>query len=398
MSNPLDVVHLFDAKVAAVAGTVARSKKAVVSAKEDLDKHQRWLERHRVLCARDLKRHQRRLQRRRAIEACKHIAISVVLLVPSLCGALLHGSIQALIFLYDLISISCSWAGAKARALGLWLIGLLSRGFSWVGVKAHAFGIWLIGLLSIGFSWAGAKARALGLSLFGLLTLSSSWARVQARAFGLWLIGLLSCGFSWIGVKCHGIGLSLIELLSISCSRIGVKAPALVLSLEEIVARQFSQLLVRLGFHDDARGGTRDTSPAGHLDEHRLQEAAFARLRSEHERLQTRIHALDKHYGRRVVSGGQASGASNQEWVQLRELARNAARLFDMQERHLLDSAVSRGSGRPSVVDGTGPLAPIRSLQAGHAVYEAPALARRDDPRAAPRCGGAASLRVWSYW
>ena len=98
-------------------------------------------------------------------------------------------------------------------------------------------------------------------SLFGLLTLSSSWARVQARAFGLWLIGLLSCGFSWIGVKCHGIGLSLIELLSISCSRIGVKAPALVLSLEEIVARQFSQLLfVRLGFHDDARGGTRDTS------------------------------------------------------------------------------------------------------------------------------------------
>ncbi|MGD0533496.1 MAG: hypothetical protein ABSA62_14850 [Methyloceanibacter sp.] len=258
----------------------------------------------------------------------------MVLVVPSLCGALLHGSIQALIVLYDLISISCSWAGAKARGLGLWLIGLLLRGFSWVGVKAHAFGIWLIGLLSIGFSWAGAKARVLGLSLFGLLTLSSSWARVQARAFGLWLIGLLSCGFSWIGVKCHGIGLSLIELLS----------------LEEIVSRQFSQLLVRLGFDDDARGGTRDTSPAGHLDEHRLQEGAFARLRSEHERLQTRIHALDKHYGRRVVSGGQASGASNQEWVQLRELARNAARLFDMQERHLLDSAVSRGSGRPGVV------------------------------------------------
>jgi hypothetical protein len=201
VSDPLDIIYLIDAKVAAVRGIVARSKEVVVSAKEDLDKHERWLQRHRVLCLEDLKRHQHRLKRQRTIRACKQTAMPLVLLVPSLCVALFRGAIWALIYLRDLLSIS----------------------FSWIGVKAHALG----------------------------------------------------------------------------------------LSLEEIIEQQFSQLLVRLGFDDEALDGARDAICANHADEKRKREAAFVRLRAEHERLQNRIHAMDKLYGRRFLNGGRATGVSS---------------------------------------------------------------------------------------
>ena len=342
MSDPLDITHLIDAKVAAVKGTVARSKQVAVWTKEDLDKHERWLQGYRVLAAEDLKRHQRRLKRRRTIRACEQTAISLILLVPSICAALFHGAIWALICLGNLLSISGFWIGAKAHALGVWLIGLLSLSCLWIGVQARTCGLWLIELLSISFSWVGVRARALALRLIDLVSRNLSWTGVKAPALGRGLIELLSIGFSQVAVKVRPVGLW----------------------LEEIIERQLSQLLVRLGFDNEALDGTRDAIRASHRDERRIQEAAFTRLRAEHEGLQNRIHAMDKAYGQRFLRGGRASGAANKEWVQLRELARNARRLFEMQERHLLNS--SRASGRPGVVNGTGPLAPIHSLKTGH--------------------------------
>ncbi|MGC2409727.1 MAG: hypothetical protein WA441_06990 [Methyloceanibacter sp.] len=386
MSDPLDITHLIDAKVAAVKRTVAWSKQVAVWAKEDLDKHERWLQGYRVLAAEDLKRHQRRLKRRRTIRACQQTAISLILLVPSICAALFHGAIWALICLGNLLSISGFWIGAKAHALGVWLVGLLSLSCLWIGVQARTCGLWLIAVLSISCSWVGVKARALGVWLVGLLSLSCLWIGVQARTCGLWLIELLSISFSWVGVraralalrlidlvsrnlswtgvKASALGRGLIELLSIGFSQVAVKVRPVGLWLEEIIERQLSQLLVRLGFDNEALDGTRDAIRASHRDERRIQEAAFTRLRAEHEGLQNRIHAMDKAYGQRFLRGGRASGAANKEWVQLRELARNARRLFEMQERHLLNS--SRASGCPGVVNGTGPLAPIHSLKTGH--------------------------------
>ena len=330
MSDPLDITHLIAAKVAAVKGTVVRSKHVATWAKEDLDKHQRWLQGHRELAAEDLKRHQRRLRRRRAIRAGEQTAIYLVLLVPSICVALFHGATWALIGLGNLLSISGFWIGAKACASGVWLVRLFSMYCCWIGAKARDLRVRLADQIWLGFAWGGERGRAFALWLACLMSLRLLWIGAKVRAFGLWL--------------------------------------------KEIIGRQVSQVPVRLGFDSEACDGTRDALRASHLDEHGLQEAAFVRLRGDHERLQNRIHALDQFYGRRGASGGRAGGAANKDWAQLRELVRNARRLFELQERRLLTPAGSTANGRPGVVNGTGPLVPVHSLKTGQAVYEAPAL------------------------
>jgi hypothetical protein len=109
------------------------------------------------------------------------------------------------------------------------------------------------------------------------------------------------------------------------------------------------------------------------LDPRRLQAAAFARLRAEHDRLQARIHAMDQNYGSRVPARGRADGG---EWAKLRELGRNARRLFEIQEAQMLGPAGSRGNGRSLAQqpNGTTLAASVHPPRAGHSIYEAPAL------------------------
>jgi hypothetical protein len=316
-----------------VPAIVARSKQVVASTRADLDEHCRWLQRHHKLCAKDLKRHQRRLRRRHVIGASKRVAITLVLLVPSLCMALLRGAVQNLISLSRMLGSGCSWIGAKARTFGAWLTGVLLLGCARIGVKARAFGPWLINLLSLGLTWIGIKARALG----------------------LWLIDRIASCFSWIDREVRVPGIALIKLLTHGFSRAGAKARTLGLRFAEIVKRQVSQLFVLLALDDSAREGAGARVDPDLLDLKRLQDAAFVRLRAEHERLQSRIHAISKLDGQRVVNGGLASGASTQEWVQLRALAQNAARLFETQRIGLLNSALSRASEAPNRLTGPTP-------------------------------------------
>jgi hypothetical protein len=79
------------------------------------------------------------------------------------------------------------------------------------------------------------------------------------------------------------------------------------------------------------------------LDPRRLQAAAFVRLRAEHDRLQARIHAMDRSYGSRVPPRRRPDVA---EWAQLRKLGRDARRLFEIQEAELLGPAVPKRNGR----------------------------------------------------
>jgi hypothetical protein len=88
-------------------------------------------------------------------------------------------------------------------------------------------------------------------------------------------------------------------------------------------------------------------------------------------RLQNRIHALDKFYGP-GANGGRAGAAPDKDWVQLRELARNAGRLFEMQERGLLAPTAPPANGRPGAVKRVVSLAPIDPHKVGQGVDEAP--------------------------
>jgi hypothetical protein len=306
VSDPLDITQLIAAKVAAVKGTVARSKIVADWANDDLEKHRRWLQRQRELAAADLKGHRRRVRRRRAIQACEQMALSLVLLVPSICMAVFRGAIWLLTGLGTFLSSSGSWIGAKARGLGVWLADKIWLGFAWCWERGRAFGVWLARLMWLGLSRGVTRAGAAG----------------------MWL--------------------------------------------KDSIGRAISQAPLRLGVDDDARDRMRDALRASRLHERGLQKAAFVRLRADHVRLQNRIHALDKFYGRRGANGGQAGAAPDKDWVQLRELARNARRLFEMQERGLLATAAPPANGRPGAVKRVVSWAPIDPHKVGQGVDEAP--------------------------
>ena len=61
---------------------------------------------------------------------------------------------------------------------------------------------------------------------------------------------------------------------------------------EEIIERQFSNLLGRLTFDDEVLAWVRDALSASHADEKREHERAITRLRTEYDRLQNRMHAM----------------------------------------------------------------------------------------------------------
>jgi site-specific DNA recombinase len=141
---------------------------------------------------------------------------------------------------------------------------------------------------------------------------------------------------------------------------------------EEVLERQFSDLLGRLSIDDEALGWVREALHASHAAEAREHEGAIQRLQTEHRRLQNRLDVMyvDKLDGRidaafyermsrswreeqarclREIGQHQAANRSYMdEGVRLLELARNARNLFESREarekRRLLNFLVSNCS------------------------------------------------------
>jgi site-specific DNA recombinase len=141
---------------------------------------------------------------------------------------------------------------------------------------------------------------------------------------------------------------------------------------EEILEKQFSEVLGRLSFDEEVLTWIRDALRASHADEKREHEAAIGRLRAKYDRLQARVHAMyvDKLDGkvdsaffermsaewqaqqdyclREIERHQTADRAYLEEGVLLLELARSAQRLFERQQsrekRRLLNYVVSNST------------------------------------------------------
>ncbi|HEX2447807.1 MAG TPA: hypothetical protein VHK26_06445 [Methyloceanibacter sp.] len=70
----MDLIRLADEELPVARATVERSKAAALTARMELDNHQRWLRRHQELYAQAVKRCERRLKRKAFIGACKQTA------------------------------------------------------------------------------------------------------------------------------------------------------------------------------------------------------------------------------------------------------------------------------------------------------------------------------------
>ena len=173
---------------------------------------------------------------------------------------------------------------------------------------------------------------------------------------------------SWLGPRSRSLNHWLARALSSGSSRLAALTASLGTWLIGTIEGQIKTLAVR-----QPEGATR---PAERLeptlDPRRLRQAAFVRLRAEHDRLQARIHAMDRNYGARVASRGRPDAG---EWAQLRKLGRDARRLFEVQQAEMLGPAVPRGSGRllAQQPSGTALAASVRPSSAGPSMVEPPA-------------------------
>jgi hypothetical protein len=354
VSDRLDIVRLIDSKVTASRRTVARSKQLADAARDDLNTHEQWLERHREQAREDQERHQRRLKRKHRLQSWKRLAISTVLFLPRLCVAAYRGVASSLSALDRLFFAGCAWIVRGAGALGRGLIVVLAGRIAWTATKLLTLGVWVTAGLWLGLSLLGNGARDAG---------------VSAITTG-------SHGLIWLGPRALSFGHALARVLSLGASRLGILTKDVGLEIGRGIERQIAMLSARWQPDSD-----RPDARRADLDPRRLQQAAFVRLRAEHDRLQTRIHALDRQYARRASTGRRSNGM---EWAEVRRLGLNARRLLEVQKGQLLDPAARDASGTMHLPPQKGRAqAPVHPLLAGNTIYEAPAL-RADRRRSRP--------------
>lgn len=77
-----------DARVLRVRRAFRRSRHAIAAARDDLESHQLWLDRHRAAWAEHVKHYERRLGSKRGIWAVKRLALRLFLVFPLVCVAL----------------------------------------------------------------------------------------------------------------------------------------------------------------------------------------------------------------------------------------------------------------------------------------------------------------------
>jgi hypothetical protein len=317
VSDRLDIVRLIDSKVTATRRTVARSKQLADAAKDDLTTHAEWLERHRRRAQEDTDRHERRLGRRRRVEGCKRFALWLLLLVPSACAAAFRAACSGLAALGEAFYFGCCWIGTTAHALGSRLIRLITGSVTLAATALLTAALWV--------------AAAFWLVATGL---GAGTGRAAAAAFGAG-----ERGVSWLGPRSRSLNHRLARGLSSGSSRLAALTASQGAWLIGTIEGQIKALATRR--REAARRPAERLEPS--LDPQRLQQAAFVRLRAEHDRLQARIHAVDRTYGSRVPPRGRPDVG---EWAQLRKLGRDAKRLFEIQEAEMRGQAVPRGNGR----------------------------------------------------
>ena len=181
----------FEATVAVVKETVVRSGEVLVSAKEDLSDHQRWLEAQRAAVQADRARHERWLQRQqekqealakrerarrrrqlarehatRAVENAVFALVDFVLSLFWLCVAKVAAFFA---YLRGAIVRSVTWAGARLRDLAAYVARLANAAASAIGGKTRAL--------------AGSSGRALSAATSSLAAKSGALARSTGSAF-----------------------------------------------------------------------------------------------------------------------------------------------------------------------------------------------------------------------
>ena len=265
-----ETVAAFEAAVAVVKETVVRSGEVLVSAKEDLHDHQRWLkaqtarvaadrqrddrflqrqrDRQEALERREQKRTRRRARRQAAGRSIKDAASAVVYAVRSAVSAATYAvrsavrlvaakTIAGLNTIDALAIYGLRWMWAWLRHLALYVAGAMWHGVSFAGTMARSLAVSLWSLLSAGANSIGAKVHAVAPSVSNFLSLSFGGIAARTRD-GSRAIGRgLGAGLSGLSATAEGLTRSAGEALGPAMSSIAARAHALAPSLTERIGR-----------------------------------------------------------------------------------------------------------------------------------------------------------------
>ncbi|MGZ8415608.1 MAG: hypothetical protein ACXWVQ_01285 [Methyloceanibacter sp.] len=219
-----EAVAAFEKTVAVVKETVVRSGEVLVSAKEDLNDHQRWLKVQTAQVEADRERHDRWLQRQRDRQEAherreqkrtrrRQMRLAAMQAVT--------GAIAAAVFAVR----SAIWSVIARTIAGLnYIDASAARGLRFVGGKLRDFALYVAEAIWRAIALAGTTARSLALSVWAVLTASlAALGRVCVTALAS-LGGLVRTGASRVSAKLHEVTPSAGHFLSVSFGGIAARA------------------------------------------------------------------------------------------------------------------------------------------------------------------------------
>jgi len=254
-----ETVAAFEAAVAVVKETVVRSGEVLVSAKEELNDHQRWLkvqtaavqadrqrhdrwlqrqrDRQEALKRREQKRARRRLMRQAAARSVRDGVSVAVLAVRSVLWLLVAKIISGLNYIDGLTASGAASVAFRLRDLVLDVAGAVWRGLLLTGRTARSLSrsIWI--LLSAGFSRIAAKLHVLAPRVGNFLSICIGGLAARAHDVSRSIGRGFAAGFSWLSAKADALTRSAGEALAPAFAFISAKAYALAPSLSERITK-----------------------------------------------------------------------------------------------------------------------------------------------------------------
>jgi hypothetical protein len=248
-----ETVAAFEAAVAVVKETVVRSGEVLVSAKEDLSDHQRWLKAQTAAVQADRERHERwlvrqrerqealerREQRRTRRRSARQAAIKSV--VDAVSGAVygVRSAIWSVIAkilaffsaIFGSLAMSAMWVWTSIRDLVLRLVGALRDGALYGGRTARNLARSSTRLVGSGVSRAGSKLNEVAPSAGNFLSVTFGGISARARDASRVIGPRLATGFVWLKAKTSAVTSTAGEALAPASRAIVAKAYALTPAL-----------------------------------------------------------------------------------------------------------------------------------------------------------------------
>ena len=214
----------FEATVAVVKETVVRSGEVLVSAKEDLSDHQRWLEAQRAAVQADRARHERWLQRQQEKQealAKRERARRRRQLAREHATRAVENAAFALV---DFV-LSLFWlCVAKVAAFFAYLRSVIVRSVTWVGARLHDLAAYVARLTNAAASAIASKTRALAGSSGRALSAASSSLAAKSGALARSTGSAFAAAGSSLATKSGALARSTGNALSVATSSVATKS------------------------------------------------------------------------------------------------------------------------------------------------------------------------------